>query len=441
MKLRDLEDVDRYKILLSTMKGKPFRECNKSYDSLVDTFASLYGEKKYRALQWFFTNTSKAIRNGYAGFTVRLTTNYWSGNVCGIGARQVKSVLDNLEQDGYITIFTGNKDTRAEWLSFPTVVRFQPKLLFLFDSEQIVLYVAKGCLIDTVVVKDRKTKEQLFIENTEEYLGMVGKMNDYNQSLSEVQIEFMGEPLPLVEYKRSFSGDLFHGGRLFVHGGGIQLLPEQYRLEHITVNGEKIVELDYKANHPYMLYSLYLNENKNISELISDNFDPYNADSSFLQVDSITIAKHKMKYSLSKYDPVRNLYKRALLLSINCVDFAQTKRTLGNELFKDNLRDEKDREFIGIIKPDTGKIIQALADHNYIIEKEFYSDKGIWLQNLDSEIALRVIDLMIQSGEVALCYHDSFCCRESVEDLLYAAMQQAWKDILGSDTFCKISKK
>ena len=37
--------------------------------------------------------------------------------------------------------------------------------------------------------------------------------------------------------------------------------------------------------------------------------------------------------------------------------------------------------------------------------------------------------------------HDSFCCRESVEDLLYAAMQQAWKDVLGSDTFCKISKK
>jgi hypothetical protein len=441
MKVREIEGVERYKMLLSTMKGRPFREENKAYDTIVEAMCKVYGEKKYNALQWFFTNTSKALRNGYRGFSVRLKADYWSGNICGIGARQVKSVLDNLETDGYITIFLGNKDTRAEWLSFPTIIRFEPKLLALFDNEQVSLHVAKGCLLEYVVVKDRKTKEQIFTENTEEFLKMVSKMNDYNQSLSSVQIEFMGEPLPLVEYKRSFSGDLFHGGRLFVHGGGIQLLPEEYRLEHITINGEKIIELDYKANHPYMLYSLYLDENKGISELITEDFDPYNADSSFLQVDTIAIAKHKMKHTLTKYDPVRNLYKRALLLSINCVDFAQTKRTLGNELFKDNLREEKDREFFGIIKPDTGKIIQALADHNYVIEKEFYNDRGIWLQNLDSEIALRVIDLMIQSGEVALCYHDSFCCRESIVDLLYAAMQQAWKEVLGSDKYCKISKK
>ena len=441
MKVREIEGVERYKMLLSTMKGRPFREENKAYNTIVEAMTSLYGEKKHNAIQWFFTNTSKAIRNGYRGFSVRLKADYWSGNICGIGARQVKSVLDSLEVDGYITIFVGNRDTRAEWLSFPTIVRFEPKLLAMFDTDQVQLYVSKGCLLEPVVVKDRKTKEQIFIENTEEFLRMVSKMDNYNQSLSEVQIEFMGDPLPLVEYKRSFSGDLFHGGRLFVHGGGIQLLPEEYRLEHITINGEKIVELDYKANHPYMLYSLYLDENSGISELIKDDFDPYNADSSFLQVDSIAVAKHKMRYSLTKYDPVRNLYKRALLLSINCVNFDQTKRTLGNELFKDNLRDEKDREFFGIIKPDTGKIIQSLADHNYVIEKEFYNDRGVWLQNLDSEIALRVIDLMIQSGEVALCYHDSFCCRESVEGLLYAAMQQAWKEVLGSDKYCKISKK
>lgn len=441
MKVREIEGVERYKVLLSTMKGKPFREENKAYNQIVDSFTARYGDKKYNAIQWFFTNTSKAIRNGYKGFSVRLKASYWTGNICGIGARQVNSVLDKLQEEGYITLLLGNKDTRSEWLSFPSIVRFEDKLLALFDNQEIKLYVAEGCLIDPVVMKDRKTKEQLLIERNEEFFKMVAEMNSYNQSLNEVQIEFMGESLPLLEYKRSFSDNLFQGGRLFVHGGGIQLLPEDYRLEHITINKEKICELDYKANHPYALYSLLFSENPDISELITDSFDPYAADSSFLVVDKMAIAKHKMKYGLKKYDPVRTLYKRALLLSINCVDFAQTKRTLGNELYKDGLRDEKDREFLGIDKPDTGKIIQALADHNYLIEKEFYSDKGVWLQRIDSDIALRVIDLMIQNGEVALCYHDSFCCRESIEDLLHAAMVQAWKDVLGSDKYCKISKK
>lgn len=441
MKVREIEGVEKYKVLLSTMKGKPFREENKAYNLIVDDFTNRYGDKKYNAIQWFFTNTSKAIRNGYKGFSVRLKASYWSGNICGIGARQVNSVLDRLQEEGYITLLLGNKDTRSDWLSYPSIIRFEDKLLNLFDDNQIKLYVAEGCLIDPVVIKDRKTKEQMLIEQNEEFFKMVAEMNTYNQSLTEVQIEFMDEPLPLVEYKRSFSDDLFHGGRLFVHGGGIQLLPEDYRLEHITINKEKICELDYKANHPYALYSLYYNDNPEIADLVKDSFDPYDADKSFLTVDKMLIAKHKMKYGLTKYDPIRSLYKRALLLSINCVDFAQTKRTLGNELFKDNLREEKDREFLGVDKPDTGKIIQALADHNYVIEKEFYSDKGVWLQKIDSDIALRVIDLMIQNGEVALCYHDSFCCRESVEDLLQAAMVQAWKDVLGSDKYCKISKK
>lgn len=441
MKVREIEGVERYKVLLSTMKGKPFREENKAYNEIVDLFTVRYGEKKYNAIQWFFTNTSKAIRNGYKGFSVRLKASYWTGNICGIGARQVNSVLDTLQEEGYITLLLGNKDIRSGWLSFPSIIRFEEKLLSLFDNQEIKLYVAEGCLIEPVVMKDRKTKEQLLIERNEEFFKMVAEMNSYNQSLNEVQIEFMGESLPLLEYKRSFSDNLFQGGRLFVHGGGIQLLPEDYRLEHITINKEKICELDYKANHPYALYSLLFKENPDISELITDSFDPYAADSSFLVVDKMAIAKHKMKYGLKKYDPVRTLYKRALLLSINCADFAQTKRTLGNELYKDGLRDEKDREFLGIDKPDTGKIIQSLADHNYLIEKEFYSDKGVWLQRIDSDIALRVIDLMIQNGEVALCYHDSFCARESVEDLLHAAMVQAWKDVLGSDKYCKISKK
>lgn len=63
------------------------------------------------------------------------------------------------------------------------------------------------------------------------------------------------------------------------------------------------------------------------------------------------------------------------------------------------------------------------------------------MQNLDSEIALRVIDLMLQSGEVVLCWHDSFQCRASAKDLLHSAMVEAWNDVLGSNIFVKVDQK
>ena len=207
------------------MKGKPFRESNLSYNSVVDKLTKQYGNRKYNAIQWFFTNTAKAIRNGYAGFSFKMNNNYWSGNVCNIGARQVNSVIDTLEQEGYITVFLGNLDQKSKWLSYPSIIRFEPKLLNLLDNSQITLHVAKGCLEENVIVKDRKTKEQLKIEPSEELDKMVKEVTAYNASLGNAQIEFMGDKLPLVEYKRSFSDSLYKGGRLFVHGGGIQLLP------------------------------------------------------------------------------------------------------------------------------------------------------------------------------------------------------------------------
>ena len=424
------------------MKGKPFREKNRLYDAKVEELTEELGENRFNALQWFFTNATKAMRNGANGFSVRLKAEYWSGNICAISIRQVRFVLDTMQEKGYISIFKGNKDYREEWKSFHTIVWFTPSLVALFDTEKLNLYLERGCLEKNVVVKDRKTKAEIDVKHSEKLERMIQEMNSYNESLSEASIEFMGEPIALVEYKRSFSQDLFHGGRLFVHGGGIQLLPQEYRLDFLTFSGEPVVELDYSSNHPNIIYEWLTQERPEIFEILGKDFKPYDADLSFVELDNLAIARHKTHTGDTTYDPLRNIAKLALLLCINCKGVGKTISTLQNEIFKDSKKkDEGEKKFVGLVKPNCKKIVEAMAEHNHIISAYFYDDQGIKLQNVDSEIALRVIDFMIQNGETVLCYHDSFICRQRARELLYASMQEAWKEILGSDKFCKISEK
>lgn len=442
MKVRELDRTSLLQIQSRLMKGKPFREKNKLYDAKVQELTEGLGENRFNALQWFFTNATKAMRNGANGFSVRLKNDYWTANVCGISWRQVRFVIDYMQEKGYISIFKGSKDYQEEWKSFHTIIWFDSSLVALFDTEKLNLYIERGCLVKNVVVKDRKSKEEIDVEYSEKLERMIQEMNSYNESLSEASIEFMGKPVALVEYKRSFTQDLFHGGRLFVHGGGIQLLPQEYRLEFLTFSGEPVVELDYSSNHPNIIYEWLTQERPEIFEILGKEFKPYAADLSFVELDNLAIARQKTRTGNSGYDPVRNIAKLALLLCINCKGIGKTISTLQNEIFKDSKKkDDSERLFIGLVNPNCKKIVEAIAEHNHIISAYFYDDQGIKLQNVDSEIALRVIDFMVQNGETVLCYHDSFICRKGAKDLLNASMKEAWKEILGSDKFCKISEK
>lgn len=440
-KVRDLRPIEVYNLLLMAMKAKPFREESKAYDALVEAYTSLVGGRCFNAVQWFFTNVAKAIRTDHGAMKVRLKAEYWSGNVCGIGARKVKDVLDWFEYNEYITIYIGNQDYRSEWKSYPTVVKFNQKLLDLFGMNEVRLHIPSEGLEYAVIVKDRKTKEEIPLDRTEIVQQMAEEVNKYNESFKDVLIEFNGEKVPLLEYKRSFSGDLFKGGRLFAHGGSIQLLPEVFRLKYLTLDKEPVTEIDYKAIHACILYEDVAREDERIYELAKSGFDPYAADSSFLKVNEKSIAKHMVEHGLKSYNPVRSLFKISMMMAINCVNEDAARQSINHELYKDRRRDACDRMYVGIEDPDVSMVLDVLNDHNYAIQHYFYKDHGIVLQNVDSKIALRVIDYLIQEGHTCLAYHDSFAVKQSVAPFLEYAMKAAWKDVLGENKFCYVEEK
>lgn len=227
---------------------------------------------------------------------------------------------------------------------------------------------------------------------------------------------------------------------MFANGGSIQLVPQALRLSAITIDGESVEEWDYSANHPRILLEILSKEDNSLVDEYRD-FDPYNVTSDYLNIDHIALEKHRIEYDMVDYNPVRSLMKHAVMRALNCDDFDRAWTSLSREIFLDSKRDTKDKLFVGLIKPDCKLVMNAVCKHNEVISKYFFKDKGIWLQNLDSEIALRVIDLMLQSGEVVLCWHDSFQCRKSAGKLLQSAMKEAWVDILDTNYFCKIDQK
>ena len=200
-RVRDLRPVELYQLLIISTKARPFREENKAYNSLVDSYSKLIGSKSFNAVQWFFSNVSRSLRNGHKGLKVRLRAEYWSGNVAGIGYRKVKEVIEWFEYNDYITVYLGNSDYRAEWKSYPTIVKFNQKLIDLLDMEKVRLFVPEERLKSTLLVKDRSTKEELAFETTEETVKMEAEMVKYNDSFRDVLIEFNGQEVPTLVYQ------------------------------------------------------------------------------------------------------------------------------------------------------------------------------------------------------------------------------------------------
>ena len=440
-KVRDLVGRELYSVLITTAKGRPFRSPNAVYNHLVIQFNKEMKFKRFEALEWFFTNTARSIRDRYTGFSVKLQTAYWTGNDCGISIRGINSVLGYMQDNKYITLLRGSHDYRNEDFSYFSVVRFTQKLVDLFDKKEVDLHIPSVSMEYPIILKDRKTKEMIEVEKTGMIVKMAEEMSRYNQSLSRVDIRFDGKEVPLLEYKRSFSGDFNSGGRLFAHGGSIQLVPQELRLASITLDGESVQEWDYSANHPRILLELLSQQQPEILDLVSRDVDPYGADDSCLRVDSLAVEEHKLRFGINKYNPARAFMKHAVMRALNCDSFDKAWSSLSHELFTDGKKNVADREYVGLVKPDTKQVLAAVCTHNPLISKDFFQDKGIWLQNMDSEIALRVIDLMLQSGEVVLCWHDSFQCRASAGELLHSVMVEAWKDVIGSKEFVKVDQK
>ncbi|MNF89925.1 hypothetical protein D3C84_724730 [compost metagenome] len=268
------------------------------------------------------------------------------------------------------------------------------------------------------------------------------EMIGYNDSLQGADITFRGEPIADVQYKRVFLDSLHVAGRVYAQGGGVQLLPQHLRSEELKIDGEPVVELDFSAIHPNICYQLlYSGDGFNVRDAKGEDFSPYGADLSFISVNQ------KLKEEIEKqtgkdHNPLRQLAKLAILIGMNSVDKQSALGAMSSKILADRKKPKMEQDFYAITESiPVGKILDAIQEHNDFIGKKFFSDQGVFLQNIDSKIMMEIIGTMIQKGHTVLAYHDSCVVKASAENDLKEAMYTGWKEVLGDTTFCKVDKK
>ncbi|MBR1967267.1 MAG: hypothetical protein IKA22_11735 [Lentisphaeria bacterium] len=219
-------------------------------------------------------------------------------------------------------------------------------------------------------------------EATEEVIQREKDLRIINSFTSRYEVK-SGKRLINTELHSTYcNNDWMQGGRLYTSAGGYQSLSKEDRSK-LTINGKPVVELDYSAYHPHILYAL------SGATLMTDPYNFYHD---------------------------RKIAKLALNIVIN----AKNKS-----------------EAIGAIKVkinksvDVNALLDAMEKEHQAIVHHFYLGAGIFLQNFDADIAVKIVLKMRAKRILALPVHDSFIVDARFEQKLRQTMDEVYAEVTG----------
>lgn len=423
--IKDLNQSEIIKLNLRTLVWLKYKVVKnprqKKIFNIIKESLGYQGKANYDNEIWMLVNMLvSSVKTNKDGCWFPRRTEAYSGfnskynNKFKITRDKMCRVVDDLEQQGMLDMYSGFWNPFNEDESITSRVVFKEYLLGLVDTS--MLNNIKDPLEDlpeievNVKIKEGKVYKKILLDN-------VGKMKNatlkrrnvklFNDFLYTQDIELDGVKY-LLRFKRVYRDNLCGCGRWY-EVGTFQTAEKEAR-KRIKINGEYVTEVDISSIHPNLI-AAYNNVD------LGDK-DPYGV----YDPDLVEIFKGK--------DNFRAVCKIAVMCMINC----KTKRGSWAAL-KNHLVKHKDETGLNIPEDDNvfKKVINALVEHNKKVDffgKETLDFKV--LQNIDSEICEQVLLRCKAAGFLALPYHDSWCVGRQYRDQLIEIIKKAWFSVVGS---------
>ncbi|WP_188262865.1 hypothetical protein [Azospirillum tabaci] len=321
--------------------------------------------------------------------------------------KQFPAIMRGLEAAGYVEIKTGFRDEQTG-KGFQTRAKAADKLIELFAPIKPHMvgtcrYRESVLLTDDGVDENGEAKGRKWVdyESTPEAVRMRESLFAYNTLIHRSEISFPEELLyERVDLQRRFTYRIFNkgsfdaGGRFY--GGWWVTLPKHTNpdgskinmRQFIRINGNRVVELDYSAQHPTLLYA---------RKGLPLPHDPYDIDG---------------------YE--RPVVKQAVLISLNAASRKGAKAALHKWA-----RDEREKTGLENQFQISSSIMDDIERVHAPIAEYFYSSAWKFLQRQDSAIAERVMNHFTAKGIPVLMVHDSFIVEQQHEAELREVMSEA----------------
>lgn len=290
----------------------------------------------------------------------------------------------------------GNRSKTINGERFQTRIWPTEELLKLFKPfPESVVYEPTELVLLTDA--NGKLKEYRDTKRTNRIRSLLQLANTVNEA-ADIQIKLNNKFYELhtflhATFKRKFT---LHG-RLYTTGFFHYQQFDAGERATITINGEPVTELDFSGLHPRLLYA---------KEGVQYNEDPY---------------------SVINPDPIARPFLKAILLRLLNAKNRVKAESAANYWLSQNHGEREALKKIGITK--ARPLIEAFYKTHKPIAHYFAngSDNGLKIMNLDSKIALDVIEHFIKQNVPILSVHDSFLMQTKYEVDLRDVMQKAYK--------------
>lgn len=316
-----------------------------------------------------------------------------------ISYRPLMRVIDGLLELGLIVQKSGFHDPRTE-KGFLSVMRATPRLIDLIESWAVApSMIGRSEIEPELIVLRDSQKVEIDYQDEPTIEQMRVNLRLYNSFINQtnLEIDLLPEMLPKAidrsrkSLHRVFNnGNFKEGGRFY--GGWWQEMPKEIR-KHITIDGERTVEMDYSGMHLRMLYA------KKGVDCIGD---PYAMG--------------------TDHTGLRPLCKLILLVALNAESFKKAVAAIRKKM---NLDPTLPR-----VK-DLKQCVKDFTSYHPAVSEFFFTGIGLRLQNIDAQIAERVMVELTGKSIPVLPIHDSFICARQHRKVLEESMVRHYRDVVG----------